>query len=513
MKKTALIAMCSCLLVAGTLNAQDNKPTNEVTRQANFRQALWFGTDNASALAFAPLYRYNELNLSYEGQFGKFSPAQKPTGSNDISLNTSGSFKLGGFWLWGSFSFNNIFDRGSRFNATRYEVPENNPYYLADTFSSRWNRQEYELKAKMASPVLWSLMSFGLGVDYSTKVGAKQLDPRAESYKFHVSLTPSFTFEIADKHHIGVDGFFCYDYERSQPSLNNGYSEPKVFISRGLGEYLLGKVGGNDGQKLWFYKAYEYGAGLQYSYRDAVHLLVNASYHKRTEDAKSNPKLPQRMGAVEEDRIFGDIQLLFGESESNKFTLAGSYSDTDGFEFVQRLNTSALEQEWEVVSKNAMSKFRSVGASLSYDHLFGNSDPRGYDWRVAARAEFSDRDYSYFIPASSFSATSALVGVEGNGQFKFSSSSLLVGVNVAYNASLAGEYVYGGSKGDSELQNLYLWDIDYYTADFLKAGVSVCYTLNRKKVNYKFELAADYYSPFKLDTDKTVGSFTFGIIF
>lgn len=59
--------------------------------------------------------------------------------------------------------------------------------------------------------------------------------------------------------------------------------------------------------------------------------------------------------------------------------------------------------------------------------------------------------------------------------------------------------------------------------DYLKAGARIAYTLNRKKVNYKFDLSALYFNTVGDsnydDASKLVGdkrlltAFTFGIIF
>lgn len=519
MTNKSLTLICLLALGSFSLSAEVPVPKNVVTEEGNFRQALWFGSDNVAGLGFSPLYKYNDLSLSYNGSFGSFSRAQESTKSNAVVLNAEGSYKLGGFWLWGKFGFNNIFDKGVRFNANRYEVPENNPYYYADNYSSPWKRQEYDLAVKMASPVLWNFVSFGIGIDYLTKVGAKQLDPRTENYKYKVAVAPSVVFAIGS-HRIGLDGYFRYDKERSVPSINNGMFDQSVFICSGLGECQLGKVGGNDGQKTWFYKTKEYGGGLQYSFDGELALLLNLNYHKKVEDASQNPVRPKRMGSIDENILKGDFQIIFGDNKSNKFLLEGLYSSTSGIEYVQELAGEAKNQYYSVVSSNIMSHFKRLSACLSYDHLFGNDDPRGYSWKVAGKLQFDRRSSSYLFPESLFSASSAFAELEGAGHFKFKSSSLLVGVNFRYNMGLSGDYFYGGTRKDSELQNLYLWDLAYYKASYLKPGLSLAYTLNSRKVNYKFCLSGDYYKPLNFDkalsqarVDKLVAKFSFGIIF
>lgn len=106
-------------------------------------------------------------------------------------MGTSGGAYIGKFLATGGFSFRNIFEHDALYNVLMYELEDNMPYYPVDDKSSGWNRQEYLLNAGLSSPVLWDRVSFGVKVDYTTKVGAKQLDPRGETYKYSVTVKPS----------------------------------------------------------------------------------------------------------------------------------------------------------------------------------------------------------------------------------------------------------------------------------------------------------------------------------
>ena len=73
--------------------------------------------------------------------------------------------------------------------------------------------------------------------------------------------------------------------------------------------------------------------------------------------------------------------------------------------------------------------------------------------------------------------------------------------------------MYGGTYPDYPTVDLYRQDIIYYTADWLKVGGKISYTVNVRKVNFAFNLMADWYKPTGLDTDRTVCKASFGIIF
>lgn len=501
------------LAAAGNLFAENAKPSSPAMVETTLRNTLWFGTETAAGLAFSPLKAHNVLDLNYAGKFGEYSRAQDAVTSNGISVSTSGALMLGKFNLWGEFSFNNLFEKGARFNCIRYEVPENMPYYLADSFQSGWNRQEYDLSLKGASPVLWDHVSFGLSAEYLTRVGAKQKDPRCETYNYQIKAVPSLAIGLGGGHVLGINGFFRYGHERSTPSINNAMVDQKVFITTGLGEYILGKVGGNDGQKTWFYRDYEYGGGIQYSYEADVKLLLNADFHMDREDATTAPKLLKRMGTSKEMNISGDFTALFGNCLSDRLKAAAEYSTTKGIEYVQSLNTEAFNQRWEVISENEMSNFRFMEVSLSYDHLFGATGDGDYDWKVLGELSYISRNYSYNLPLSTFDASSLYAGAGGCWNGKFGKADLLVSVKAGYSKALSGEYLYGGTKGDSELQNLYLHDIAFYGTDNLRTTAGLTCTVHARKTHFRIGIQGSYILPFGLKTNRILCSSTFGIIF
>ena len=169
MKRITLIALLSGLGIiaaqAGNNTAEkDSSPSykisNEVLKETNFRNAPWMESNNTAGLAFRPFEMYKDLNINYENNAGEFRKQQEAAKRNNVTLNTSGSTYIGKFLVWGRFSFRNIFDKGCNMNALMYEIDEDMPYYPIDTTkNSGWQKQEYDLQAKLASPVLWDRVS------------------------------------------------------------------------------------------------------------------------------------------------------------------------------------------------------------------------------------------------------------------------------------------------------------------------------------------------------------------
>lgn len=510
-----IIVLTAMFVSLGATLARAGEPGGDVNsavlKETVVRNSLWRGSPSAAGLAFQPYTVFNTLDLGYNGAFGEYRKIGDGKASNEIAVSTAGAAYLGKFLVTGDFSFKNIIDKDALYNVLRYEIEDNMPFYPMDDKSSGWTRQAYELHASLTSPVLWDFVSFGVSGEYFTKVAAKQLDPRGESYSYGALIRPSVAFSFGESV-LALNGLYADYYERSTPSNNNNWESPKIWQHRGLGESTQGKVGGNDGMKTIVYRTTKLGGGLQYSYADA--LYIGAEFIHRTTDAKENLSLPKRLGSIAENDITLDAAWLFGENKSDKLSLGGKFSLTDGIEYVQKLNTTAFQQEWMVISSNSMSTYTDVRAHLGYDHLFGAGDARGYSWKVGAEADFRIFDQSYLSPASTSNAMRAYGGVLADKQFKFRNSALLLGVNCGYAAGFGSGYVCGNGKAYATPKAAMQEQLDFLNADYIKAGGRAELSIETgTKVNWLIAARADWIGATALGKDRIAASFSFGILF
>ena len=516
MKKITLSALLFSLFLF-ELQAENNissdKIKTPVAIENNFRNSLWYNTLNRSGLAFNTMKIWNDLDLDYQFSHGDFRSQTIGNQIHDVSVNTSGAAMLGKFMLLGNFSFINIAENGTCYNTVLYEVADDMPYFIIDPNKSQWIKQEYKIGASIVSPTVANIISFGLEANYTTKVGAKQKDPRSEAYKYNIEVIPSLTFNLGKTHLLGLYGLFDNSFERSVPTLNNYMQSQKITYNTGLGEGIIGKVGDNDGLKTVFYKSMRYGGGLQYAWGRTQTFLLNLGYEGKKIDGYESPQLPRRLGSTRNNTFIGDIQWLFGNNKSNKFTLSGFFSNTKGLEHIQKLNSEAFNQSWELLSSNHMSTYKKMDIRLDYDHLFGNDDIYGYNWMVGGLVDFCHKKDKYTLPSSSYSATNLIAELRGGKQFKFKTSTLLIELRAGYNQNLGGSYEYGGNKKESVQVEYYTKENAYLNQNFIKISGSISWTYTARKVNWMIGLNTDWAKPLNIKDDRLLCKASIGIIF
>lgn len=510
-----IIAISAVLVCLGSTGALAEEPSgiwrNTVLRETAIRNSLWLESSSAAGLAFSPYKVFNVLDLSYDGGYGEFRKNGTGKSSTVISLNTSGAAYIGKFLATGGFSYRNISEHDALYNVLNYELEPNMPYHPVDDKSSGWQKQEYLLNAGLSSPVLWNRVAFGLKLDYKTKVGAKQLDPRGENYNLSINLYPSISLRLG-RSLLGLSGTYAYGFERGAVSNNNPWQDQKVWEHRGLGESTQTKVGGNEGMKTHSYRSHRYGAALQYSLGDI--LFVEAGFEHRTTLGTENPKLPKKLGSISENDISLSSAWLFGKDKSNKLSLDALCSLTTGIEYVQQLDKTAYRQEWVVISTNEMTSCTGVNVRLGYDHLFGASDPRGYSWKIGAEATFDLFNQSYLSPASTLGTMRLYSGALADKHFKFRKSTLLVGVHAGYAAGLGAGYNSLNAKAHATPKAMVQDNADYLNASFLKAGGRIEWTFDTgKSLSWFLGGKVSYLRAFALNRDRVICSATFGILF
>lgn len=503
------------LLMPVMVQSQD---ANSVMQAANIEltksKSLWFNTNNAAGLTVIPLEDFNEVSMGYGINNGNFRMSQSGKDENTLKFNTNGALNLGGIMLWGNFTYDNNTTKESRFNTNLFDPFRDMPYYVADTISSKWKRQSYDLNLKAASPILWNFLGFGCEVDYTSKTAAKQNDPRATNYYYSISVRPGFLFKVNDNHYFGLNGVYENLSERARTENSNAQQNQQVFIMRGLGNYSPGVIG-SGGLGSFYYKGNKIGGAFQYNYNGAFNALLDVKYHYKVEDVFQSPSKPQRMGTTKQNVFEGNLQLMFDGDYTNKLTLGYFDKSTDGIEYIQVIDESLEVQQWVTLAKYIRSNYSLQVASLKYD-FFAGSD-RGYSWRAGVNGEYSNQKDEYFLPNSILTAENIFANVFAKKNFNLGSkSTLLFGLNAGYSKNLNGEYIYGGVNPESVLvTNMFKNDIAFLTSDYLRFGgeLNVAFVV-AKKMSMFVSAQCQYLKPSSEEFSNRMNtSFSVGLTF
>lgn len=478
-------------------------------------KSLWFNTNNAAGLGITPLSNYSEVSAKYVFDKGEYKLQQQGKTENDIQFNANGALKLGGISLWGNFTFSNITTKDSRFNTMQFETLREMPYYVADPVSSDWKKQLYDLSLKAASPIYWDFLSAGCELDYTSKTGAKQNDPRSTTYDYNISARPGLLFKLNSKNYIGVNGLYENMFERTTPTNSNSQLSQPVFVMRGLGNYSPGVVGGLGGISTFYYKSNKVGGAVQYGYHGNVNLLLDLKYHYKVEDAFQAPSKPQRMGSTVQNFMNGNLQVLVNGHYTNKVTLDYFEKLTDGIEYIQVIDNTYEVQQWVTIEKYIRSNYAYKGASLKYDLFSGNE--KEYSWRAGVNGEYSDIAEVYYLPKSEFSAENIYASVFAKKNISLkANSSFLLGCNVGYNSNLGGKFVYTGADPNSAVvEEFYKKDLAYLTADYYRAGLSINYSVAVKNSSNAVFVSGDcqYLKPTNGSNSRINALFSLGFTF
>ena len=507
MKKLFPIVLSLCLSGISAL-AQGAYTPQE--REVMESRSLWTATDNAAAFSFSPLPHFGLVGVKGSRQEGEFRPAREASGSTSITAMAAGDATVGKLFLLGDFAFRNIFDNGCNYNTNQYEPTDDMPYYILDTNPSRWIRQEYDMRVRASLP-LSSVLAAGLDVHYIDKVGAKQKDPRSETYVMDIDIRPSLAWKPAQAHLFGVSFLFLYDYERAYPSNNNYRIDQKTVCTLGLGEVNNSYVGGNNGLKEYYYTRYLYGGALHYAYEGDFALRAELRGLMGSTEVEHKKALPESKGRTETLRIDASALLLWGE-KANRLEVKALYRATDGIEKVQRLDDTAFNQQWITIATNHMSDYDRMEASLEYDHIFGLNG-LSYVWSTGGRVHFANEFDAYLLPASSFNWTRLGAEAFASRRFSVRKSSLYARAGIGYDKSLNGEYVYGGVKTDSPAIGLYQEDIAFYSADCAQVRASATWSLTHRKTCFNLGLEGGFKKALSGEGSRFSAALSFDIFF
>lgn len=172
-----------------------------------------------------------------------------------------------------------------------------NPYIVVDSLMGDWNKQDYQLQAKLVSPLFKDRYSFGIGLNYAVATGARQRDPRPQNTNNSLELAPSFLYKLSEQHHIGVNGIYRHFIEDLSVSNVNRQFTHNMYKLIGVGEYVGSMPTFMSVEMIRRYNGNLYGGGLQYVYAGTgIKVLGDLYINSNKEDAIDGSATPLKAG-------------------------------------------------------------------------------------------------------------------------------------------------------------------------------------------------------------------------
>lgn len=475
----ASLALAATLLATAASAQTDGSSQQSIERKK--MESLWFSnTNNAAGAQLDNMGYYSQLGINYNHTEGDFQRTQLGTNNNGYGFSTDGGGQfdnLKGAFMWGYFNYSHDKIHGARYNASLIDPLRGMPFYLADTNTSNWIHQSYELGMKAATPILGKHWILGVGVDYQNMQGAKQIDPRPNVQMSKFVVTPSVVYTVG-KHAIGAH--YTYSSRREDGTATNSISlmTQPVWEVVAPGFYNTAEIGSGSFSGLRAYNANAMGGGLQYSFiGEKIKFLLSGEYTFAVEDVNNNYTTPKIIGTTKENTWDVKANLMWSINPNHSLFAEVEYYDRsiDGIEYVQVWDNTYEVSQWIVISKNIRSNFSTQRTTAKVDYMKnrGNS----YSWLAGIELQKEKLSDIYYLPRSTQDVENLYFTAHVKKNFFFGKNAILVGVNGGVKKNQSGEHTYSGNYADSDIyKNMVLRDFRYLQENALMWGAELGYT-------------------------------------
>lgn len=476
-KQLTLLLFASLVFVA---TAQENRSPASMEKMK--LDWMWSKTSNAAGIKLDSVYKYSVLNAGYNIESGDFHRVMNGEKSKRLAFSTEGGVDVNKFYFWGKFNYSRDAIKDAMYNASIIDPYRGMPYAVADTNSSDWNNQHYELEFKISLPKLNDRLSIGLDGQYHASLGAKQRDIRTENYYMLLALRPGVVYSFNKNNHLGVNLEYYSIKEESKMGNVNVYVDQPFYQLYGLGNATIGIGGGRTTN----YIGNNLGGGVQYNYSGVVNLLLSGNYSVKVEDAKISFTNPRKDGSVV-DRVWNNKLLLNtkGRDYTHYFEMEYTQRGIKGIEYITEYDDSESYQGYVTLDKNIRSTYNTKEASVGYK--WTKNKNREYVWLLGAGVSYLEFGDKYILPFSSDNGKNAQFELLGRYNLIFKGNlnrRLLFDANFMISNNLSGSYSYGGAFKEYPVNDKLVGrDNDFNNSEFWRAGMNVTYSQKVNSIN------------------------------
>jgi len=486
-------------------------------------QEVGLNSNNAALLNTVDFKNLGESSVFYKGASGAFKHPLVGEKSQYGGFQTARYQALKKWKFYGKFALDFGKDKEVS-NTTQLNPLRLNPFIIVDSLSGDWNKQNYDIAVKIASPILADKFSFGLGLDYKVSTGARQRDPRPENTNNILTVKPGATYLIDQNSTIGINGLYQNFVEDFTVSNINTTTVHNMYKLIGVGEYIGSapffiSTGGITRR----YEGNKFGAGLQYVLsHDQWRFAADAFYNHNKENAIDGTTYPQQAGQHEYDEYGLNLEALWhANTIQHRLDIGWIQQNIDNTEFHQYQDV--ISKEYITLFSNVFNTNLVTNANLNYS--FVKYKGNDLNWKWGANLAYAGWDNRYSVKESQQTVDRLTYGLNFKKYFNFANlSALSFAINPAYSQSIESTFAYDEKAYSTNFvaNNILYPANDYLAANYFTIAANLQYVFKPSKNNTQVYIKVtenfikpventDYFSKSqrRLDWQLSVGLLTF----
>lgn len=461
-------------------------------------QEVGLKSKNASLLNTNDFQNLGNSKVFYNRVSGSFKHPLLASESNYGGFETERFQELKNWKLYGKFGLDFGKDKNVG-NATQLDPLRLNPFIVVDSLQGDWNKQNYALETKIASPIVSERFSFGLGFDYKVSTGARQRDPRPQGTSNNLALTPSMTFLLNERNAIALNGRYENFIEDLTVSNVNTTTVHNMYKLIGVGEYVGSSptfIGTSDISRR--YVGNKFGGALQYVFKgESFRFFGEGFANHNSERAKDGTTNPQEAGNHEYWEYGTHIEAVYNQSEAlHRIGFSWSQKDVDNTEYHQYQDPET--RQFVTLFSAVFNTNLVTNSDLTYS--FTTLKNNALNWDLGAGITYSGWDNKYALNQSQQTVDRLGYNLKIKKYFQFrDASAFAFELTPRYSQHIDSEFTYDEKSYST---NFVATDILYPTNSFLETdyfniGASVQYNFKPSKNNTQvyIKLSEDYVKP------------------
>ncbi|MDR2284830.1 MAG: hypothetical protein LBE37_16570 [Sphingobacterium sp.] len=461
-------------------------------------QEVGLKSANASLLNTNDFRNLGNTSVFYNQKSGDFKHPLLASESRFGGFETERFQELKNWKLYGRFGLDFGKDKKVS-NTTQLDPLRLNPFIVVDSLSGDWNKQNYALETKIASPILNERIAFGLGFDYKVSTGARQRDPRPLSTSNNLVLTPAVTYFLNEQNAIALNGRYEYFVEDLSVSNVNKTTVHNMYKLIGVGEYVGSSptfIGTSEISRR--YVGNKFGGALQYVFKgESFRFFGEGFVNHNAERAKDGSTNPQEAGKHEYWEYGANVEAVYNQDLSmHRLGFSWNQKNVDNTEYHQYQDVDT--RQFVTLFSAVFNTNLVTNSNVSY--AFTKWKGEAINWDLGLNVMYAGWDNKYAINQSQQTVDRLGYDLRFKKYFQFRDASVFaVELSPGYSHHIDSEFRYDEKSYST---NFVAKDILYPTnaylvADYFNVGASVQYTFKPSKNNTQLyiKLSENYIKP------------------